>query len=283
MRWVLLKVETMTFLSIIMPVYNEARTICQAIEEVLAVEYPCPTELIVIDDGSTDETRELLLAYEPRGVRLLFHDANQGKGAAVRTGVEQAQGSHLIIVDADLEYAPRDIAAMLMPVIEGRSNHVFGSRIFGLHTRFHSFRFAVGGRATTLAANVLYDSCLTDMHTCLKLVPVADFRRLALGENGFGLDTQLTARLLRAGVRPFETPISYHGRSHAEGKKISWLDGVRCLAILLRVRLGPKPRLEPVADVRLADAAPTSQGRERNLVSVVAGSEQSGPKVALRR
>lgn len=267
----------MTFLSIIMPVYNEARTICRAVEEVLAVEYPCPTELIVVDDGSTDDTRALLLPYESRGVRLSFHDVNQGKGAAVRTGVDRAQGSHLIIVDADLEYAPRDIAAMLVPVIEGRSDHVFGSRIFGLHTRFHSFRFAVGGRATTLVANVLYDSCLTDMHTCLKLLPVSDFRELGLAENGFGLDTQLTARLLRAGVRPFEIPISYHGRSHAEGKKIGWLDGVRCLAILLTVRFSPKPKLRPVSEVRLAVASETAEttGRQRNLVSVLAGSGQT--------
>ncbi len=270
----------MTFLSIVMPVYNEARTIRRAIEEVLAVEYPCPTELIVVDDGSTDDTRELLVPFGDRGVQLAFHAQNQGKGAAVRTGVERARGSHLIIVDADLEYAPADIAAMLVPVIEGRADHVFGSRVFGLNTRFNSFRFAVGGRATTLAANVLYDSCLTDMHTCLKLLPVSDFRRLALGEDGFGLDTQLTARLLRAGIRPFEVPISYHGRSHADGKKITWTDGVRCLAILAKVRLARKPVLDPVEDAQvelITVPAPGPQSRPfRSDAEILADLEEFG-------
>ncbi len=168
----------MTFLTIIMPVFNEARTICQAVDEVLAVEYPCPTELIVVDDGSTDETRRLLAPYEHRGVRLLFHSANQGKGAAVRAGVEQAQGSHMIIVDADLEYAPRDIADMLVPVIEGRADHVFGSRIFGLHTRFHSFRFAVGGRADHLRGQRLV-RLMPDRHAHLPEVAA----RLGLPSN----------------------------------------------------------------------------------------------------
>lgn len=227
----------MTFLSIVMPVYNEAATITRAIEAVLAVDYPCTVELIVVDDGSADATAKLLAPFESEGVTVIRHIQNLGKGAAVRTGVERASGTHLIILDADLEYSPSDIAAMLVPVIEGRADHVFGTRVFGLNTRFQSFRFAVGGRATTLAANLLYDSCLTDMHTCLKLLPVSDFRRMALAEDGFGLDTQLTARLLRAGVRPFEIPISYHGRSVADGKKIGWKDGIRCLQILMKVRM----------------------------------------------
>lgn len=232
----------MVKLSIVMPVYNESRTVLAAIERVLVVDYPCPVELIVVDDGSSDRTRAILDELCARGVRLVRHVHNRGKGAAVRTGVTEATGTHMIILDADLEYSPGDIPAMLGPVLDGRSDHVFGARVFGLNTRYRSFRFAVGARALTLAANVLYDSCITDMHSCLKLLPIDDFRVLSLSENGFGLDTELTARLIRAGVRPFEVPVSYDGRSVGEGKKIGWRDGARCLSILARVRAERHPQ-----------------------------------------
>ncbi|WP_197522964.1 glycosyltransferase family 2 protein [Actinokineospora pegani] len=232
----------MVHLSIVMPVYNESATIRSAIERVLSVDYPCPVELIVVDDGSTDGTLDILDELAARGPRVVAHPRNLGKGAAVRTGVAEARGTHMIILDADLEYTPHDIPAMLRPVVDGRADHVFGARVFGLNTRYQSFRFAVGGRALTLAANVLYDSCLTDMHTCLKLLPVADFRALSLRENGFGLDTELTARLIRGGVRPFEVPVSYVGRTFADGKKIGWRDGLRCLSILTRVRAERHPQ-----------------------------------------
>lgn len=232
-------------LSIVMPVYNESRTILQAIERVLAVDYPCPVELIVVDDGSVDRTPDLLEEFTERGLRLVRHPSNLGKGAAVRTGVSYATGTHLIILDADLEYSPADIPAILVPVLDGRADHVFGTRVFGMNTRFQSFRFAMGGRLLTLAANLLYDSCLTDMHSCVKLVPIEHFRALTLTENGFGLDTELTARLLRGGVRPFEIPVTYDGRSFEQGKKISWRDGARCLAILAKVRAERQPQILP--------------------------------------
>ncbi|GAA1876855.1 glycosyltransferase family 2 protein [Lapillicoccus jejuensis] len=235
-----------TTLSIVMPVYNEAATILRALDRVLAVDFPCPTELVVVDDGSSDATWALLERVTDSRVRLVRHAANRGKGAAVLTGVDHASGSHLVILDADLEYSPADIPALVQPVLDGVADHVFGVRVFGLNTRYPSFRFAVGGRATTLAANVLYDSCLTDMHTCLKLVPTSHVRSLGLGESGFGLDTELTARLLRAGVRPFEVPVSYNGRTAADGKKITWRDGVRCLAVLGRVRAAAPAALAPV-------------------------------------
>jgi hypothetical protein len=122
-------------------------------------------------------------------------------------------------------------------VVDGTSDHVFGTRVFGLNTRFPSYRFAMGGRITTVVANMLFDSCLTDMHTCLKLVPLEHFRCLALAQQGFGLDTELTAMMLRAGVRPYEVPITYNGRTVDEGKKIGWLDGWSCLRILMWVRM----------------------------------------------
>jgi glycosyltransferase involved in cell wall biosynthesis len=228
----------MTTLSIVMPVYNESATIERALERVLAVEYPCGIELVVIDDGSTDLTPQLLSPFaDRRDVKIIRHVVNRGKGAAVRTGIQEASGTHVIILDADLEYSPSDIPSMLTPVLTGVADHVFGTRVFGLNTRFPSYRFAMGGRFTTAAANVLFDSCLTDMHTCLKLVPLQDLRRMVFSETGFGLDTELTAKLLRAGVRPYEVPVTYNGRTVLEGKKLSWWDGVECLRILARTRM----------------------------------------------
>ncbi|GAA1299012.1 glycosyltransferase family 2 protein [Saccharothrix xinjiangensis] len=191
----------------------------------------------MIDDGSTDETSGILQELVRPGMRLVRHSHNRGKGAAVRSGVAEAAGSHVVILDADLEYSPDDIPAMLGPVLRGRADHVFGTRVFGLNTRYRSFRFALGGRALTLVANILFDACLTDMHTCLKLLPVADFHALRLSESGFGLDTEIAARLLRTGTRPFEVAVSYDGRSVERGKKINWRDGVKCLSILIRVRV----------------------------------------------
>lgn len=227
----------MTTLSIIMPVYNESATIVRALERVLTVEYPCPMELIVVDDGSTDMTPQLLGPFTDRVVTTVTHSVNRGKGAAVRTGIQEATGTHVIILDADLEYSPSDIPAMLLPVLDGLADHVFGTRVFGFNTRFPSYRFAKGGRFTTAVANVLFDSCITDMHTCLKLIPLRDLRALMLSQTGFGLDTELTAKLLRAGVRPYEVPVTYYGRTFGEGKKITWRDGLECLRILMIARI----------------------------------------------
>jgi glycosyltransferase involved in cell wall biosynthesis len=265
----------MVRLSIVMPVFNEGATILSAIEQVVAVDYPCPVELVVVDDGSVDRTPEVLARLVDRGVRVVRHPFNRGKGAAVRSGVDQATGTHMIILDADLEYSPSDIPAMVEPVLQGRADHVFGTRVFGINTRYQSFRFAMGGRALTFAANVLYDSCLTDMHTCLKLLPVEDFRVLTLTENGFGLDTELTARLIRGGVRPYEVPVSYDGRSVEEGKKIGWRDGVRCLSILARVRAERQP--QPLAITTRSIAMPQDLPRERwRVASTAAQAENAG-------
>jgi glycosyltransferase involved in cell wall biosynthesis len=242
-------------LSIVMPVFNEQATLAEAIQRLLDVEYPCPTELIIVNDGSRDGTAAILdslVRRDGRRIRVFEHVVNMGKGAAVRTGVDEAQGTHLIVLDGDLEYDPADIVQMLHPVLAGKADHVFGARVRGMNTCFRSFRFAVGGRFTTLVTNIAYDACLTDMHTCLKLVPVSHFRALSLNEDGFGLDTEVTVRLLRAGVRPFEVPVSYHGRSVADGKKISWRDGLRCLSIVAKVRVARAPQVLPAAR---ADAA----------------------------
>jgi glycosyltransferase involved in cell wall biosynthesis len=231
-------------LSFVMPVYNEARTVAKAVRQVLAVDYPAPIELIVVDDGSTDTTHLELALIDDERIRLHRHLVNLGKGAAVRSGVGLATGTHVLPFDADLEYSPDDVPRLLAPVLAGRCDVVYGTRLYGLNTVFQSYRYAMGNRITTLVANVLFDSYLSDLHSCLKLVPRDLFDSLPLKETGFGFDTEVTASLLRRGVRPFEVPVSYHGRTHADGKKITWRDGVACLKILGRVRFshGRRPR-----------------------------------------
>ena len=225
-----------TTLSIVMPAYNERRTIARAIAEVMSAELPCPFELIVVNDGSTDGTTEILQALDHPRARVVEHPRNLGKGAALQTGAAVATGTHLVPFDADLEYEPSDLARLLEPVMHGRCEVVYGVRLFGTNTRYQSYKHALGNRALTLAASLMYNASLSDIHTCLKLLPLDLFREMDLKEDGFGLDTEITAKLLHRGVRPFEMPVSYHSRSAAHGKKITWRDGVECLQVLARVR-----------------------------------------------
>ncbi len=223
-------------LSIIMPAYNEGRTLAHAIKQVLTTPFPCPVELIVVDDGSTDRTQNVLEELEDFRLVVHRHEKNRGKGAALLSGIALASGTHVVPFDADLEYAPQDLVGLLEPVIAGRTDIVYGSRLFGANTVYQSYRYAMGNKLTTLMANLLFDSYISDLHTCLKLMPVSLVRDLSLREQGFGLDTEITAEVLKRGYRPFEVPVSYHSRTHAQGKKLDWRDGVACLAILFRVR-----------------------------------------------
>lgn len=223
-------------LSILMATFDEGSTIGDAVQSVLETSYPCEFELLVVDDGSMDTTAHTLSQIDDPRLRVLRHEANLGKGAALLTAAAVATGTHIVPFDSDLEYSPGDIAKLLEPVIAGRCDVVYGARLFGVNTVYQSYRYALGNRALTTAANMLFDSYLSDLHTCLKLMPLALFRELDLRERGFGLDTEVTARLLQMGIRPFEVPVSYHSRAHSHGKKINWLDGVQCLAILARVR-----------------------------------------------
>ena len=223
-------------LSVIMPVYNEEATVARAVGDVLSVEFPCPVELIVVDDGSTDRTAEILAGFADPRLTVLHHDANRGKGAALRTGAAAASSTHVVPFDADLEYSAADLVTLLQPVLEGRATIVYGSRRTG-HAVPHSSRlYAVGNTVMTRLANHLYRAELSDLHTCLKLVPREVFTRIPLLEEGFGLDTELTAWLLRTGADFAEVPISYHSRTRAEGKKIGWRDSLACLHILLLIR-----------------------------------------------
>src|SRR3954452_22181409 len=202
-------------LSILMPVLDEQRTIADAVTAVLSADYPCEIELIIVDDGSTDRTPEILERLNDPRAMVHRHPTNLGKGAALQTAAAVATGTHIVPFDSDLEYSPADLPNMLDPVLKGRTDVVYGTRLFGVNTVYQSYRLAMGNRVMTQAANVLFDSYLSDLHSCLKMVPRELFDTLRLTETGFGLDTEITASLLRRGIRPFEVPVSYHSRTHA--------------------------------------------------------------------
>lgn len=229
-------------LSILMPVFNEEDRLADAVKQALDVSYPCEIELVVVDDGSTDRTREILAAMDDARMRVILHKRNQGKGAAIMTAATAAEGDYLVILDADLEYSPEDIPRLLQPVLEGRTTVVYGNRTFGSHSSF-SYWYVMGNKAVTTAANVLFNCYLGDLETCFKLMPVELYRSLRIKSRGFGMEAEVTGKLLRNRYRPYEVPISYHARSREEGKKITWRDGVEALWILLRERVR-RPMLE---------------------------------------
>jgi glycosyltransferase involved in cell wall biosynthesis len=226
-------------LSVLMPVYNEASTIDAAIKRVLDVEFPCEIELVLVNDGSGDATGDILAAYSDDRIAVHTHPRNRGKGAAIRTASEVATGDYMIICDADLEYSPEEIPSLLAPVLAGEAEVVYGTRTFGSHTAF-SFWYVMGNKTVTMFANVLYNSWISDLETCFKLMPVALYRSLDIRSAGFGMEAEVTAKLLRSGHRPYELPISYTARSREDGKKLTWRDGVEALWILLRLRAGQK-------------------------------------------
>jgi dolichol-phosphate hexosyltransferase len=226
-------------LSILMPVYNEEATVERAIEEVLGTVLPVDFELVVVDDGSTDRTREIMAGREwPDNVRFVQHERNRGKGAAVRTALAHAQGRFSAIFDADLEYDPADLAGLLEPLLDGRSRAVFGVRAFDGYTS-HSFLFVLGNRGVTLAANVLFNVYLKDLMTCHKAIRTDVFRSLPLREPGFAIEAEITARLLEKGERIYELPVQYHARATEEGKKLTAMDGLRVVRTLVRCRFAP--------------------------------------------
>lgn len=224
-------------LSILMPVYNEVATVERAIDAVLDADLPMSSELIVVDDGSTDGTADVLKSrtWDPERVRLHAHERNLGKGAAVRTALEDARGEFSTIFDADLEYAPEDLRTLLPPLVEGKTNAVFGVRAFDGYTS-HSFLFVLGNRSVTLAANVLFNVYIKDVMTMHKAIRTDVFRSLPLREPGFAIEPEITARLLQRGERIYEVPVQYKARPTEEGKKLTWVDGLRVVRTLLRCR-----------------------------------------------
>jgi glycosyltransferase involved in cell wall biosynthesis len=221
-----------------MPVYNEIDRVERALHETLAITLPCPFEIVVVDDGSTDGTTELLHSEAwPENVRVHFHTRNRGKGAAVRTALADARMRFSAILDADLEYDPADLGVMLKPLLrEDGVRTVYGVRTFdGYHS--HSFLFVMGNRAVTLAANILFNVYIHDLMTCQKAIDTELFRSLPLRASGFAIEPEITSRLLQRGEKIYEVPVHYRARGSDEGKKLTAFDGVRVLWTLLRCRL----------------------------------------------
>jgi dolichol-phosphate hexosyltransferase len=225
-------------LTILMPVFNERSTVEAAIADALGADLPVEKrQLVIVDDGSTDGTRELLTGRDwGDNVSVLLHDRNQGKGAAVRTALGSAEGEFSAILDADLEYEAASLADVIQPLLDERSNVVFGTRAWTSHSAF-SFWYVVGNKAVTLATNVLYNSWISDVMTCHKAMRTDLFRSLKLRERGFAIEPEIAARVLRSGERIFEVPVSYQARSREEGKKLTSLDGLRVLRTLVRCRI----------------------------------------------
>jgi glycosyltransferase involved in cell wall biosynthesis len=225
--------------SVVMPVYNEVRTIGEIIARVRAAPIDQAIELVVVDDGSTDGTREFLRDYA-RGhadTRVILQESNQGKGAAIRRGIEHVTGELTIIQDADLEYDPRDYPALLRPLIEGRADIVFGNRFHGGEHRVLYYRHFMANRFLTMICNLATDLNLSDMEVGYKAFRTDVLKRLRLRANRFDIEPELVIKSAALGVRIYEVPISYHGRTYAEGKKIGWRDGLAALRAIFVFRV----------------------------------------------
>ena len=236
------RAKSQHMLSVMMPAFNEERTLEIILRHVL--EQPEVGEVIVVDDGSTDKTWAILsrLAAEDSRVRAIRQDRNQGKGAAIRRAIAEAAMPFAVIQDADLEYDPRDYPLLLQPLVEGRADAVYGVRGFRGQTAY-SFWFVMGNKLVTFATNVLFDCYIADMETGYKILRTDLWRHLNLRGNRFDIEPDITARILRLGYRIHEIPIQYYARGRAEGKKLTWKDGVRAIGTLIRLRLTPDRRL----------------------------------------
>jgi len=222
-------------LSIIVPVYDERNTVVEIVRRMRAVDLPVEREIILVDDGSTDGTRDVLGQLSDSTVRVLLHPHNQGKGAAIKTGLAQVTGDLVIVQDADLEYDPEDWPKLLAPVLRGKARVVYGSRFTG-ERRNMLFTHWVGNRFLSLMTNVLYNTTLSDMETCYKLFDRDVLDGLDIKASGFEFEPEVTAKVLRQGIRIYEVPISYAGREFHEGKKITWRDGLVALWTLVKFR-----------------------------------------------
>ena len=224
--------------SVIMPLYNEATFVRHVLEAVL--RQPSVSEIIVVDDCSTDESPEIVLqiAKSESRIKLIRHTHNMGKGAALRSGISKASADIVLIQDADLEYDPEDYAALLKPILSGKADAVFGSRFIGSHEhRVLYFWHSLGNQFLTLLSNMTTNLNLTDMEACYKVFKRELIQSVTLEENRFGIEPEIVAKIARTGARIYEVAISYHGRTYAEGKKIGWKDGISALRCILKYGL----------------------------------------------
>lgn len=225
-----------TSLSVLVPVLNEERTLRAALERLLKADTGVDLDIVVVDDGSTDGGIASIQDFVRDGlVRVVRHEVNRGKGAALRTGIAAARGDLLTVLDADLEYDPTDYRAMIRAVVEGGAEVVYGKRSFGAHTAF-SFWYVIGNKAVSLWASLLFNAWLSDLETCFKMAWRDLWVSADLQENGFGIEAEVTGKLLMKGHRIHEVPISYRARGREEGKKLQWTDGVEAVVILAKLR-----------------------------------------------
>ena len=222
-------------LSVIVPVFDERNTVVEIVRRMRAVDLPVELEIVIVDDGSTDGTRDVLRQLGDSTVRVITHEANRGKGAAIRSGLAQVQGDLVLVQDADLEYDPEDWPKLLAPILRGKARVVYGSRFTG-ERRNMLFLHWVGNRFLSLITNVLYNTTLSDMETCYKLFDRELIDSITLRAMRFEFEPEVTAKILRRGIRIYEVPISYTGREFDEGKKITWRDGFIALWTLVKYR-----------------------------------------------
>jgi len=229
----------MKLLSVVMPVYNEERWVEGIIRKVMSVKVPLEVELIVVDDGSTDGTREKLENIRkqyPESVRILRHEENVGKGAALRTAFREVRGDIILVQDADLEYSPGDYNRLIGPILDGRADVVYGSRFGGEVRRVLFFWHYVGNRFLTTLSNMLTNLNLTDLEVCYKVFRREVLKDIRIRSNRFGFEPEITAKIARKKVRLYEVPVNYDGRDYSEGKKIGWKDGLKAIGCILFFR-----------------------------------------------
>jgi glycosyltransferase involved in cell wall biosynthesis len=224
-------------LSVVVPVFNERNTLVEVVRRMRAVELPdgIEREIIIVDDGSSDGSRDVLKQLGDSTVRVVLHDVNRGKGAALRTGFTHATGEYVLVQDADLEYDPEDWPKLLNPVLRGRARVVYGSRFTGERRNMLLLHW-IGNRFLSMTTNVLYNTTLSDMETCYKLLDRDLIESMKLTSNRFDIEPEITAKVLKRGIRIYEVPISYSGREFDEGKKITWRDGISALWTLVKYR-----------------------------------------------
>lgn len=220
-------------LSVIVPVYNEEKTVQKILKQLLSQKVV--DEVVVVDDASTDKTSSILAKIFHKKLTVLQHAQNSGKGKAIRTALSKVKGNYVLIQDADLEYDPNEIPKLLEPIRSGRATVIFGSRFLGPHTNMFYWHF-LGNKFLNFMMNLLYDTILSDMETCYKLIPTKLFRDLDLQSNDFRIEPEISCKLLRRKIKILEVPISYIGRSYDEGKKITWVDGMKAIGTIVSLR-----------------------------------------------